>query len=623
MSAIAEAKKAAVRGAALLGPRDVSVTQRADGAQILRNPHPLQPHPERLADRFAHWAAVAPDRTWVAQRDDSGGWRRVTYAQGYDLARRLGQALLDRKLSAERPLAILSENDVEHALLKIAAMTVGVPFSTISTAYSLVSTDHAKLRFILEKLTPGLVFAANGARYEKAIRAAVPSTVEVAVTEAPVSGYACTTFARLAATPATAAVDRAHAAVKPDDIAKFLFTSGSTGRPKGVITTHRMICCNLQMGIQAMPLLGAEPPVIVDWLPWNHVFGGNHNFGYVIMGGGTLYIDDGRPAPGLFDRTLDALREIAPTIQFNVPRGHELLAEALKREPDLREKFFSRLQVLFFAGAAMPQHVWDAYDELAVKTVGSRILWVTGLGATETAPSVTFTTWDGVRSGYIGIPVSGVEVKLAPVEDKLEIRVKGPSITPGYWREPELTRDAFDEEGYYRMGDGVKWLDPARPELGLFFDGRIAEDFKLSSGTWVNVGPLRAKAITAGAPYVQDVVLADVNRDELTALVFPNAPACRTLCPEVPPDAPLAEVVAHPLVRRHFQTVFDRLAQQSTGSANRICRLIVLGEPPSIDASEITDKGSINQKAVLKRRAALVDALYAKPYAPEVIVAHK
>lgn len=612
-----------IRGAGTLGPRDVVITPRADGAQLLRNPHPLLPYPERLTDRFAHWAAVAPDRTWIAQRDASGGWRRISYTQGYALACRIGQALLDRKLSADRPLAILSDNDIEHALLKLAALHVGVPVSTISSAYSLISSDHSKLRFILDKLTPGLVFVANGTRYEKAIRAAVPATAEVAVTDAPVTGFHCTTFAQLAATPASVEVDRAHAAVKPDDIAKFLFTSGSTGHPKGVITTQRMLTCNLQMGVQALPLLIEEPPVIVDWLPWNHVFGGNHNYGFVIFGGGTLYIDDGRPAPGLFDRTLAALREIAPTIQFNVPRGHELLAEALKREPALRETFFSRVKMLFFAGAGMPQHVWDAYDDLAVQTIGKRILWVTGLGATETAPSVTFTTWDGVKSGWIGLPMAGLDVKLAPVDDKMEIRVKGPSITPGYWREPELTRAAFDPEGYYCMGDGVKWIDAAHPELGLFFDGRIAEDFKLSSGTWVNCGPLRARAIAEGAPYIQDIVLAEVNREDLTALVFPNPAACRTLCPDLATDAPLAEVVGHPLVRRHFQTLFDRLAQAATGSASRISRLIVLGDPPSIDASEITDKGSINQRAVLKRRATLVESLYTRPYAPQIIVAHR
>jgi feruloyl-CoA synthase len=379
----------------------------------------------------------------------------------------------------------------------------------------------------------------------------------------------------------------------------------------------------MQMIAQTLPFVLDPAPVLVDWLPWNHTFGGNHNFSLVIYGGGTLYIDDGKPVPGLIEKTVRNLREVAPTVYFNVPRGFEELVPYLRREPELRAKLFSRVQMLFYAGAGLSQPVWDAMDELAVQACGERILWVTGLGATETAPSVTFTRGDGVRSGMIGVPVPGVEVKLAPDGDKVEMRVRGPSVTPGYWRQPELTRAAFDAEGFYRLGDAVAWVDAADPRKGLVFDGRVAEDFKLATGTWVSVGPLRAKFIAAAAPYVQDVVIAGLNRDWVGALVFPRLDECRTLAPALPASAPATEVFAHPAVRAKFQALFDAFARESTGSSTRIARASLLEAPPSIDASEITDKGSINQRAVLKTRAALVDELYADPPGPRVIVAAK
>jgi feruloyl-CoA synthase len=606
-----------------VGAAEVALERRPDGATLLRSPEQLAPYPPKLTERFAHWAREAPDRVFIAERDAAGAWRKLTYGAAFARFRAIGQALLDRGLSAERPVVILSDNDVEQALLALAAMHVGIPFAPVSSAYSLVSTDHEKLRYVVDLLTPGLVFVADAAKYARAIDAVVPAGTEVVATRGESPGRKTTPFAALEAARAGEAVGRAHAAVGPDTIAKFLLTSGSTGHPKAVINTQRMLCSNMQMIAQTLPFVLDPAPVLVDWLPWNHTFGGNHNFSLVIYGGGTLYIDDGRPVPGLIEKTVRNLREVAPTVYFNVPRGFEELVPYLRREPALREKLFSRVQMLFYAGAGLSQPVWDALDDLAVQACGERILWVTGLGATETAPSVTFTRGDGVRSGMIGLPVAGVEVKLAPDGDKTEMRVRGPSVTPGYWRQPELTRAAFDDEGFYRLGDAVAWVDANDPRKGLVFDGRVAEDFKLATGTWVSVGPLRAKFIAAAAPYVQDVVIAGLNRDWVGALVFPRLDECRALAPDLAPGAPAAEVLAHPAVRAKFQALVDALARDATGSSTRIARAILLDAPPSIDASEITDKGSINQRAVLKARAELVEALYVDPPGPRVICAAK
>ena len=603
-----------------VGAAEVLIERRADGTSILRSPEPLAAYPAKLTERFAHWARTAPDRVFIAERDASGAWRKLTYGEAFARFRAIAQVLLDRGLSPERPVAILSDNDVEQALLALAAMHVGVPFAPVSAAYSLISTDHEKLRYVFDLLTPGLVFAAEGAKFARAIGAVVPAETEVVVTRGEVPGRAVTPFAALAAARPTEAVDRAHAAVGPDTIAKFLLTSGSTGNPKAVVNTQRMLCSNMQMIAQTLPFVLDPAPVLVDWLPWNHTFGGNHNFSLVIYGGGTLYIDDGKPVPGLIEKTVRNLREIAPTVYFNVPRGFEELVPYLRREPELRTKLFSRLQMLFYAGAGLAQPVWDALDELAVQACGERILWVTGLGATETAPSVTFTRGDGVRSGMIGLPVPGVEVKLAPDGDKTEMRVRGPSVTPGYWRQPELTKAAFDDEGFYRLGDAVAWVDRDEPRKGLVFDGRVAEDFKLATGTWVSVGPLRAKFIAFANPYVQDAVFTGLNRDWLGALVFPRLDECRTLA-GLPVGAAPAEVLAHPAVRAKFQALLDAFAREATGSSTRIARAILLDSPPSIDASEITDKGSINQRAVLKARAALVEELYRETPSPRTLAA--
>jgi feruloyl-CoA synthase len=601
-----------------LGRAKVEVAHDAGGRLILRSAAPIGTYPARVTDRLVKWAAEAPDRTLFAKRDASGAWRRITYREALAFARRIGQALLDRGLSAERPLLILSENDLEHAMLALAALHVGVPFAPVSPAYSLISQDHGKLRRIVELMTPGLVFAADGRRYERALRAVLPERTELVVTQNPPEGRKGTSFEALAATRDTNAVDAAYEALGPDSLAKFLFTSGSTGLPKAVIHTHRMLCSNLQQIVDCLPFMAEEPPVLVDWLPWNHTFGGSHNFGLTLYNGGTLYIDDGKPAPQLIGETLRNLREIAPTVYFNVPRGFEELAAALDADRALAERFFSRVKMLFYAAAGLSQPVWDALHRIAEETCGERILMITGLGMTETAPFALCANWEAGRSGLVGIPAPGLELKLAPVEEKLEARYRGPNVTPGFWRQDELTRTAFDEDGFYRSGDAVRFADPADPDKGLMFDGRIAEDFKLDSGTWVSVGPLRARVLAAGAPYVQDVVITGLDRRDVGLMVFPHIDSCRRLARDLPPTANQSEIVQHPAVKRWFQDLLDTLAAGATGSASRVARGMLLADPPSIDRGEMTDKGSINQRAVLAVRAALVEELYDRASSPRV-----
>jgi len=595
---------------------DVTVTRRADGSLLLRSPLALEPYAGKLTERLQYWAKHTPDRVFMAQRDASGGWRTVTYAQTLASARAIGEALLTHNLSAERPIAILSGNDIEHALLALGALYVGIPYAPISPAYSLVSQDFARLRAIFELITPGLVFAADGHAFARVIDAVVPRETPVIVTRHPVAGRS-TAFAELRAQP-SAAVDAAHAAVGPDTIAKFLFTSGSTGTPKCVINTQRMLCANQMMIRQMLGYFVDEPPVILDWAPWHHTAGGNHDVGLVLYNGGTFYIDEGKPLPGAIDETVRNLTEIATTWYFTVPKGYEALLPHLRADAALRCTFFSKVKVLWFAGAGIAQHVFDEIQALAVETCGERILFLTGFGATETAPCALGRTWATDNAANMGLPAPGMELKLVPFEGKLEARVRGPNITPGYWRQPDFTKAAFDDEGFYRLGDTFKFANPDDPKQGLLFDGRMAEDFKLSTGTWVNVGPLRAQFVNAFAPYVRDVVFAGLDRDDITALVFPDVDACRKLLHRAP-ETPAAQIVEHYDVRQHFAALLAKMAKASTGSSNRVARLILLTDPPSIDKGEMTDKGSINQRAVLKNRATLVDELYADEISPRVI----
>ena len=604
-----------------LGPADVVVERRSDGTIVMRSPHVLPAYPRMLTERLVHWAKIAPDRIFLAQRDAAGAWRSMSYAQTFAAVRALGAALLARGLNAERPVAILSGNDIEHALIAVAAMHVGIPYAPISVPYSLSSQDFGKLKSIIEILSPGLVFANNGTAFARAIAAALPRDVEVAVTANAPADRTTTSLAALLQTPPASAVEAAHARVKPDQAAKILFTSGSTGRPKGVENTHRMLAANQAMIRAAMPFVGEEPPILVDWLPWNHTFGSNHNFGLVLDNGGSLYIDEGKPLPGPNETTVRNLREIAPTIYFNVPKGFEMLLPYLAADGALRDTFFSRLKVLFYAGAGLAQHVLDGFQELAVKTTGERILFMSSLGSTETAPAALSCNWQSERAGNIGVPLPGVTLKLIPCEGKLEARLQGDNIMPGYWRAPELTADAFDEEGFYKIGDALKFADPADPAKGMLFDGRLAEDFKLATGTWVSVGPLRSAFIAHCAPLVRDVVLAGAERDEVTALIFPDVDACRAIAADLASDAPVPHVLGDPRVRAAFARKLGGFAAASTGTSNRIVRAVLLAEPASLDIGEMTDKGSINQRAVLAHRTAIVEALYADPPPPEIIVA--
>jgi feruloyl-CoA synthase len=596
-----------------------TMERRGDGALIIRPEEPLEDYPRVLTERLIHWASAAPDRALAAKRHAFGPWRYLRYAEALQKVRSLGQAFLDRGLSADRPIAILSDNDLEHLLLMFAGQHVGIPTASIAPAYSLVSTDFAKLRHVMRILRPGMVFVANAERYRRALEASVDPEIEVVFAEHPIANRMMTPFDELASTPATAAVDAAHAAIKRDDAAKFLFSSGSTGLPKAVINTHRMICSNQQMILQGFRFLAEAPPIVVDWMPWNHTAGGNHNTGMTVYNGGTLYIDDGRPTTQGIAETVRNLREIAPTVYFNMPRGYDLLLAHFRDDAKLRENFFSRLKFMFYAGAALSQPLWDAYRKLMMEACGERVLMATGLGATETSPMALQCTWDSERAGAIGIPMPGVEAKLVATGDKMEIRIKGPNVTPGYWRDPQLTSKAFDEEGYYKFGDAVRLVDPEDVNQGLLFDGRFAEDFKLASGTFVNVGPLRSRIIHWFAPYVIDAVITGHDRNFLGTMLVPNLETSRALAKELPPSATAAEVLRNNAVREKFTELLESFAAQSTGNSNRVERALLLEEPPSLDAGEITDKGSLNQRTILDRRTALVEQLHAENPAPPVL----
>ncbi|HYC18444.1 MAG TPA: feruloyl-CoA synthase [Pseudolabrys sp.] len=603
-----------------LGRLDPVIEHRATGVIHIRAAQGLGAYHHKLSQPLEHWARNAPDRLFLAQRNARGEWRKLTYAQVLSSVKRIGAALLRRGLSAEKPIVVLSGNDIEHALLGLAAIYVGIPYAPVSAAYSLMSSDFGKLRTIIDLLTPGLVFVNDGGPFARAIYETVPDAVELVVTSNPLGDRKSTLFADLLGADDTAGVAAAHAKVTPDGIAKFLFTSGSTGNPKAVINTHRMLCSNQAMLACGFTFVADEPPVVVDWLPWSHTFGSNHNFNMVLTNGGSLYIDDGNPTPPGVPKTARNLREIAPTIYFNVPKGYEALVPHFRADEVLRRNFFSRLKVLFYAGAGLNETTWNDLTQLAVETTGERIIFLSSLGSTETSPLALACSWDFDRPGNIGLPAPGVELKLVPNEGKLEARLRGPHITPGYWRQKDLTRDAFDEEGFYKIGDALKFVDPDDPGQGLLFDGRIAEDFKLSTGTWVSVGPLRARLVDHFVPYVRDVVFAGADRDAIAALVFPDVEACRKLGGLSPAASP-AEIVEAPAVRAKFAELLAKFAAASSGSSTRVDRAILMANPPSMDKGEMTDKGSINQRAVLKNRAALVDELYATPLSSQVIMA--
>jgi feruloyl-CoA synthase len=563
-----------------LAPPAVELDKRPDGSMLLRSPQKLGAYGRCVTEWLVQWSDKAPERIFLAERGKNDSWRKLTYRETYGAVRRIGQAVLDRNLSAERPVAILSDNSIDHALLALGAMHVGVPVAPVSPAYSLMSKDFGKLKYIFELVQPGLVYAADPQKFAPALAAV--GAKSVSVTE-------------MLETNPGSTQEREFSKVKPETVAKILFTSGSTGIPKGVVNTHRMLCANQQMLAQAWPLVEQRPPVVVDWLPWNHTFGANHNFNLVLRNGGTLYVDGGKPVPGLVETTAKNLKEVAPTMYFNVPRGYDLLLPFLEKDAELRRNFFRDLDVLFYAAAALPQNLWDRLKRLAQQEGNTRLAMLSAWGSTETAPLATSVHFPMERAGVIGLPVAGCELKLVPAAGKLEVRVRGPNVTPGYYKRPDLTKAAFDEEGFYRIGDAVRLADAADPAKGIVFDGRVAEDFKLSTGTWVNVGAVRIKLIAAADPLIQDAVITGHDRDQVGALVFLG---------------PGTKDMSQQPLKARLAGVLKELAQQG-GSSTYPARLLVMTEPPSIDANEITDKGYMNQRAVLERRAALVEKLYA------------
>lgn len=608
---MAEASVARYRDVAF-GPYSAHIDVAANGCVHLAATDPLRDHPKAFTEHLRRWAGERPDAVFLARRITGAlgtrrPWLTLTYGDTLARVRCLAQAMLDRQLSAERPLAILSGNSLEHALLTLAAMHVGIPVAPISPSYSLLDPKASRVAQAMQRLTPGLVFAEDGDAFAQSILQAVPPEVPLLLVRGSVPGRSALNFEAFVATPPSSAVEHAHARVHGDTVAKFLFTSGSTSAPKAVINTHRMLCANQQMYAQCYPFLETLPPVLVDWLPWHHTAGGNSNLGLVLRNGGTMYIDEGKPTPDGMAETLLNLREVAPTAIYTVPKGLEVLAQHMKQDAALRTQVFSRLQLIFAAGAAMPQSVIELVDRLAVETVGCRIPMTMGLGMTETAPFAISHHRPGWQAGVIGLPAAGLEVKLVPVGDKLEVRYRGPSVTPGYWRQPELLPEAFDEERFFRSGDAAVLIDPTDPARGLRFDGRIAEDFKLVSGTWVNVASVRARAMAEALPFVHDVVVAGEARDRLGLLVF-LAPAAASLAT---PEGSGSALTRDPGVRIWTQRWLDGLAATGTGSSNRVTCVMLMDEPPSAGAGELTDKGSLNQRAVLKARAADVEALFA------------
>ena len=600
------------------GNPTVTVERHDNGTIYLRPKAQLRDYPVRLTDRLHHWAKAEPNRVFMAERDAKGGWRQLTYAQLLTSARRIASALLVRGLSAEKPIVILSGNSIDHALLAFGALYAGIPFCPVSPAYSLVSRDYGKLGFLMKLLTPGLVFADDASKFSDALTANVSLGTEIVASRGAVPGRDVTRLSDLLATSEHPRLDAAHDAIGPDTIAKFLLTSGSTGNPKAVINTQRMICANQVMLRETLAFLKDEPPVIVDWLPWNHTFGGNHNIGLTLFNGGSMYLDEGKPMPGGIEESVRNLREISPTVYFNVPKGYESLLPYLREDSALRTKFFGRLHAMFFSGAALSPFVWNSLDELAVQETGFRVPMLTGLGATETSPFFMSVRPATSRSGHVGLPVLGNDAKLLPNNGKLEVRAKGPNVTPGYWRQPELTAAAFDEEGFYKFGDALKPADANDFDAGFDFDGRIAEDFKLASGTWVSVGPLRARFVASCAPLVRDVVIAGINRDDISALVILDLDGCRLINPNLPSDD-IAAAASDPAIRAAFRERLQKLLASATGSSSRIARAVLLDTPLSIDRGEVTDKGSINQRAVLEHRGALIEALYSPSPPAQVI----
>lgn len=592
------------------------------GGYLLESPVAPEPYPDNLIVRLRHWATEAPDRDFLCERDAAGEWRRVTYAETASRSANIAQAMLDRGYGPDRPLAILSDNSIDFALLMLGAMHIGVPVMPVSAAYSLMSQDHEKLKAVIAHHDPALIYVGDAAPFQKALAAldmaASDKGGRALLTSVPSEGAEL--LSDWMAVEAGPAVEDALAKIGPDTVAKILLTSGSTGMPKGVMNTQRMMCSNQVATAQAWTFLKDHPPIIVDWLPWNHTFGGNFCFNMILQHGGTFYIDEGRPVPGRFEATLRNLREVPSTFYLNVPRGFDTLIPAMEADAELRDLVFAKLDALFFAGAAMPANLRQRLQALCVAARGLRLPIMTSLGATETAPAATTMHWDNDISGNLGVPLPGVTMKLIPNGTKLEVRFKGPIITPGYYKRPELAEDMFDEEGFFRIGDAARFEDPDDPLAGIIFDGRVAENFKLLSGTWVHAGVLRLAAIAAAEPAIQDAVVTGHDREQVGLLVFPSLTGCRGLCPDADEATPLQDLVKRPEVHARLTEGLKKHNADNPGGSTRITRVLLMTEPPLIDANEITDKGYINQRAVLERRAGLIDRLYGDDAGDDVVL---
>jgi len=592
-----------------LAPAAIEIERRPGGVMILRSPQKLEAYPRSLAEPLRRWARERPETVFLAERQGPG-WRTLNYRAALAKAESLGEALLARGLGPERPLMILSGNGIDHALLTLGAMLAGIPVAPISPAYSLISKDFAKLKHVFSLVRPGLIYASPLDAFAGALDALDMTGVGVITAGGGASGEAISIDDLLATDPGPRLAE-AQAAVGPDTVAKYLFTSGSTGVPKGVINSQRMLCSNQQMKAQIWPFVKSSPPVLVDWLPWNHTFGGNHNFNLVLFNGGTLYIDDGKPVPGQIERTVENLRLVSPTLYFNVPAGYAQLVPIMERDEAFRDRFFARLQMLFHAAAALPRDLSERLDALARGARGEAVFMSAGWGATETAPVATAIHYPSPDIGVIGLPLPGVELKMVPVGSKLEMRVRGPSVMPGYLRQPDLTASVFDEDGFYRIGDAGRFADPDHPEKGIVFDGRVAEDFKLMTGTWVNAGKLRTQVLAAASPVLQDAVITGHDRAFVGVMAWINLRACQDLCGTGKEDA--ATLIRHPKVIARLRQGLARHNRTHPGSSMRIARVLLLALPPDTDAGEITDKGYINQRAVLERRADQVARIYAEP----------
>ena len=597
----------------------VEVERRPDGSIVLRNPHPLRPTPANLIEPIRKWAAEAPDRIWLGKRrpatEGFGDWDLLTYAEAHRKVNAIAQALLDRGLGQQAPVMILSGNSIEHALMTYGAILAGVPVAPVSPSYSTMSSDFEKLRYVVDLIEPKLIFMQESASFARGLAALNLDGVELVTVDASRG----TAFADLTDTTPGPAVEESYARLAPDMVAKYLFTSGSTGMPKAVITTQRMMCVNSVMPRSVtVEQDDDEPPVLLNWLPWNHCFGGNAILNNLLVAGGTLYIDGGRPVPGGFAETVANLREIAPTAYSNVPAAYTMLADELERDEALAKNFFSRLRTLAYGGAALSQDLYERIQRVAIAAVGERVAFSSGYGATETAPTICNVHWPTERMGLLGLPLPGIELKLAPVGQKMEVRVRGACITPGYYRNPEKTRDAYDEEGFYRLGDGARFVNPENPLEGLVFDGRVAEDFKLSTGTWVSAGKLRVDAVAASNGVLSDALIAGLDREYIGLLGFPNIPACRNIAG----DQSLAaeDIVHHPAVLERLAEGIRAHNKGNPGSSTRVVRALLMVEPPSVDAGELTDKGYINQSVALGRRADLVERLYADPPGNDIVV---